>query len=41
MTYGVTIEELEDDFKVAVHVSFYELSDVWFLFDVRSEYRVF
>lgn len=40
-TYGVTIEELEGDLKVAIHVSFDEFSDVWFLLDVRPKYRVF
>ena len=40
-TYGVTIEELEGDLEVAIHVSFYKFSDVWFLLDVRPKYRVF
>jgi len=40
-TYGVTIEKLEGDLEVAIHVSFYKFSDVWFLLDVRPEYRVF
>ena len=40
-TYGVTAEELEGDLEVAIHVSFDEFSDVWFLLDVRPKYRVF
>jgi hypothetical protein len=39
--YGVTIEELEGDLEVAVHVSFDKFSDVWFLLDVRPKYRIF
>jgi hypothetical protein len=39
--YGVMVKQLKDNFEVAVHVSFYELPDVWFLLNVRPEYRVF